>query len=63
MRPELRQTQPGDQATTCKNQKCHLPDCLCGQNRLKGELIYLFFFQFQFETEIFYYIFLLPMEL
>ena len=43
MRPELRQTQPGDQATTCKNQKCHLPDCLCGQNRLKGELIYLFF--------------------
>ena len=62
MRPELRQTQPGDQATTCKNQKCHLPDCLCGQNRLKGELIYLFFV-FCIETEILYNVFLLPMEL
>jgi len=35
VRPELQLTNPGDHATTCKNHKCHLPDCLCGQTRLK----------------------------
>eukprot|EP00093_Oithona_nana_P007656 07656.XXX_165687_149673_1 [CDS] Oithona nana genome sequencing. len=35
LRPELRYANAGEQATNCKNQKCHLPDCLCGQTRLK----------------------------
>ena len=38
LRPELRSVNAGEQATNCKNQKCHLPDCLCGQTRLKGKI-------------------------
>jgi len=35
VRPELQFVNPGAKATNCKNQRCHLPDCLCGQTRLK----------------------------
>jgi len=35
VRPELQFANPGAKATSCKNQRCHLPDCLCGQTRLK----------------------------
>jgi len=35
VRPELQLVKAGDRATSCKTHKCHLPDCLCGQTRLK----------------------------